>query len=244
MIYDFHLALIKKIFNICNINDEELRDMYDANDLIYKIKRWKDNKIVDIFNRHFEMDSGATKLVLIPLEGDYVYKIPLSYSDDGVLFEELNEDGYHDFCEVEVDRCLEIKHAGFGDFIAKEEYVDFINGLSIYKMEKAVPFDETRKYFRKYSSDSSSSSCDSIYERLNSSSYSGSANATSIPIEWMNILVQKQGLLRTIDFFNYLIKNGWDNDLHSGNIGFINNNPVLIDYSGYIWQNGWKGEEY
>ena len=58
----------------------------------------------------------------------------------------------------------------------------------------------------------------------------------------MNILVERQGLLRTTDFFNYLIENGWDNDLHSGNVGFINNNPVLIDYSGYIYQNGW--EEY
>ena len=242
MIYDFHLTLIKKIFNICNINDIELRDMYDANDLIYKIQKWTGNKIVDMFNRHFEMDAGASKLVLIPLEGDYVYKIPLSYSIDGILFEELNEDGYHDFCEVEVDRCLEIKHAGFGDFIAKEEYVDFINGLSIYKMEKAVPFDETRKYLSN-SSMGLSNNYDSIYKRLNSSSYSESmANVTSIPIEWMNILVEKQGLLRTTDFFNYLIENGWDDDLHSGNIGFINNNPVLIDYSGYIYQNGW--EEY
>lgn len=242
MIYDFHLALIKKIFNICNINDEELRDMHDANNLIYKIQKWTGNKIVDMFNRHFEMDSGASKLVLIPLEGDYVYKIPLSYSGDGILFEELNEDGYHDFCEVEVDRCLEIKHAGFGDFIAKEEYVDFINGLSIYKMEKAVPFDETRKYLSN-SSVGLSNNYNSIYKRLNSSSYSESAaNVTSIPIEWMNILVEKQGLLRTTDFFNYLIENGWDDDLHSGNVGFINNNPVLIDYSGYIYQNGW--EEY
>ena len=241
MIYDFHLALIKKIFNICNINDEELRDMYDANDLIYKIKGWTGNKIVDMFNRHFEMDAGASKLVLIPLEGDYVYKIPLSYSGDGILFEELNEDGYHDFCEVEVDRCLEIKHAGFGDFIAEEEYVDFINGLSIYKMEKAVPFDKIRKYLSN-SSAGLSNSYDLIYKRLNSSSYSDTANVTSIPIEWMNILVERQGLLRTIDFFNYLIENGWDDDLYSGNIGFINNNPVLIDYSGYIYQNGW--EEY
>ena len=195
-----------------------------------------------MFNRHFKMDAGASKLVLIPLEGDYVYKIPLSYSEEGVLFEELNEDGYHDFCEVEVDRCLEIKHAGFGDFIAKEEYVDFINGLSIYKMEKAVPFDETRKYLSN-SSAGLSNNYDSIYKRLNSSSYSESvANVISIPIEWMNILVERQGLLRTTDFFNYLIENGWDDDLHSGNIGFINNNPVLIDYSGYIYQNGW--EEY
>ena len=242
MIYDFHLALIKKIFNICNINDEELRDMQDANHLIYKIQKWTGNKIVDMFNRHFKMGAGASKLVLIPLEGDYVYKIPLSYSEEGILFEELNEYGYHDFCEVEVDRCLEIKHAGFGDFIAKEEYVDFINGLSIYKMEKAVPFDEIRKYLSN-SSVGLSNNYDPIYKRLNSSSYSESvANVTSIPIEWMNILVERQGLLRTTDFFNYLIENGWDDDLHSGNIGFINNNPVLIDYSGYIYQNGW--EEY
>lgn len=240
MNYDFHLTLIKKIFDICDINDSELRNMYGANDLIHKIQKWAGNKIVDMFNRHFEMDAGASKLVFIPLEGDYVYKIPLPATEDGIFFKDLNIYDYRDFCEVELDRCLEIKKAGFGDFIAKEEYIDFINGLPIYKMEKAMPFDKIRKYLSN-SSVGLSNNYDSIYKRLNSSSYSESAaNVTSIPIEWMNILVEKQGLLRTTDFFNYLIENGWDNDLHSGNIGFINNNPVLIDYSGYIYQNGWE----
>ena len=46
----------------------------------------------------------------------------------------------------------------------------------------------------------------------------------------------------TIDEAINILKsdNDYNNDLHHSNIGYINGKPVLVDYSGYIYQWGWE----
>lgn len=61
-----------------------------------------------------------------------------------------------------------------------------------------------------------------------------------IPDRWIADLISTIGIERTIDFFEFLIDTSYNNDLHHSNIGYIEGKPVLVDYSGYIYQWGWE----
>ena len=37
-----------------------------------------------------------------------------------------------------------------------------------------------------------------------------------------------------VNFINFIQEKNWDDDLRDENIGYINNRPVLIDYSGFL----------
>ena len=202
---------------------------------------------------NFKIEPGATKVVLVPANKNtnYVYKIPIlgicdahfinddydeEIDEDYESFSRFDPDGHDNFCAIEVDRCDDICKEGYGDLIAKEFYYGNIgNNIPIYIQEKAEIYDQI------FYNDNLRTEAEIIsVNNVTSSFFNFDEYFNRIPDRWIADLISTIGIERTIDFFEFLIDTSYNNDLHHSNIGYIEGKPVLVDYSGYIYQWGWE----
>ena len=200
----------------------------------------------------FDYDSGATKGVLVFDELDYVIKIPFyceyyegysDWDDETEEWVEVEEGGpseepfsgvevegfvHHnpwDYCETEQYRYQVAERYGVEEYFAKTWFLGKVNGWPIYAQVKANMF-------------CSQSSYESRSKREYSEKEKESANTVKkstgfyLDTEWV------------IDFLNYFNEakyialanfcEEWDiEDLHNGNIGYVNGAPCIVDYSSY-----------
>ena len=236
-----YISIIKKCFE----RENPSIDCLDDFDWLYN-----DEEIT----LNFKIESGATKVVLVPINTNtnYVYKIPVlgiydahfinddygeKIDEDYESFSRLDPDGHDNFCAIEVDRCDDICKEGYGELIAKEFYYGKIcNNIPIYIQEKAVIYNEIF-----YGSDTLSTEKEiTSVKNVTSSFFNFDEYFNCIPDRWIADLIAAIGIEETIEFFDYLIDTGYNNDLHRLNIGYIEGKPVLVDYSGYICQWGWE----
>lgn len=189
------------------------------------------------FCDHYFYKYGASKLALIPFDNkDFVIKIPYTgtcyeYSGDS---ENANsgvyEDFYHaeyedrpwDYCAVEVMRYQIAQEDGFERYLAKTELLGFINNYPIYVQERGVIYPEAL-CVHNYSiaeKEETSKICSGIWCNINPN--------------WLTDFRICYGKKQLFDFLCFLQSMGWDDDLRVENIGYINNYPVLIDYSGFF----------
>ena len=153
--------------------------------------------------------SGLTKLVLID-DGDWVLKIPFSNKKD--------------HCKMEVRNYMEAVKEGFDNNFAATFFLMTYEGAPCYIMEKAE-CDETDiedKYYDSLMETGAMSESD-VYSCL------GSMDSCTIVGELLELNYGRETFERFQDFLD---KNGI-NDLHTGNVGFLRDLLVLIDYSGY-----------
>jgi len=191
----------------------------------------------DNFDNYYNYAYGATKLAIIPKEKDkdYVIKIPYTGSCEYYISSISNhgKDEYYDFCGAddeerpwdycagEVNRYKKAKELGFSIFFAETKLLGYVNNYPIYIQEKCETFSSC-KYHHIHSEEerSKTSKCCNNYLRINK--------------DWLTdfrMYYGEESLLSFIDFINEM---GWDDDLRNENIGYINNRPVLIDYSGFF----------
>lgn len=163
------------------------------------------------FENGIEIESGASRLVIIPSDEDWVIKIPY---------------GGYDYCKEEVENYKKVKNSMYEDMFAPTFFLMYYNGVKIYIMKKAQTFCDgasiadslkSRGYSSKDIENISDYTYDSVKE-LFKSYYS----------EFIDV----------DKFFNYLYDNNMGNDAHYGNVGMINGFPVLIDYADYRGVNG------
>lgn len=182
----------------------------------------------------FDFESGASKLVIIPDDRDYVIKIPFNggyqwdWDNDRYFFEPFNgadDDGDgNDYCAAEMklyDRAVE---EGYAEFFVAVEYAGDINGYPIYTQKRV-------KDFCKYISDEEQKSYSSATSRT-------SLNSTHIgrlPYYWAAacLTVFEEDLQKFNAFIDFLRRTDIIKDLHTGNLGFLNNKPVIVDYGGW-----------
>ena len=185
---------------------------------------------------------GATKLVIIPQKGEYVIKIPFmgqefeyypvtedgeeDYDNPQWDIEEFqyakNHTGW-DYCLTEVERYALAREFGFERFFLETFCIGYIKGHPIYvqeKIEEIGPTSDSRK---------SKTSSREAREKAEECGY-----YPDVPFEWLaavvDILDDDESLA---GFLQFLDENDIDNDLHSGNIGYKNGFPVLMDYAGF-----------
>lgn len=181
---------------------------------------------------------GASKMVLIPDEDiGFVLKIPfngrydIAYDEDDEPMDDyeffgfegarFTSDGWN-YCETEAIIYEMAKEAGIETCFAKTEYVGDIDGYPVYSQERAEIF-YCRKNESEYSEETRSKTRDKCKE-LNVES--------SINICWMTDFLAYYGEEMLKTFMTFIFDNRIG-DLHSDNIGYIGNRPVLIDYSGF-----------
>ena len=187
---------------------------------------------VDNFPMDFITDSGATKAVIIPAEEDFVIKIPFQgfigeyYNHDKECWEDefISYDSAHysdsawDYCLSEVEIYKMAVNAGVQQIFAKTEFITTVNGHPIYIQEKADIFERgehshSREQLRK--------------TREKTKDYYCEANE-----DWLTDVLEYYGEDIFLDFLRF-VDDLEITDLHSGNLGYINDRPVITDYSGY-----------
>ena len=202
---------------------------------------------------------GTTKIILFPKNKNYVIKIPkngrrfynrLSLSEKKFFyftmerkFDYTKEDygrGW-DYCKEEAQIVQEAKELNLNEYFAETLYLGDVRGYPIYAQEKVTvmtdryELDEDEDY-------------DSIYDETAGllDSYEGSDNSDSsyysseyddednnvLPLNWSLVFVKKYGVDALKSLIEFIQDMGI-NDIHSDNVGFIDGNPILLDYSGY-----------
>jgi len=187
-----------------------------------------------------EVNYGATKLVFSFKDTDFVIKIPFfgSYEEEYCSDESDNEDEYNEYygycfkefsgapldndwnyCAAESEIYKLAKEEGIEDLFAKTEFLGRVNDLFVYTQEKAEMFDY----------------CKTTLSKEDSISIQKKMKDISSPI---------RSEVWVYDFINYYNEELFDelcaflnkyeiNDMHSGNIGYIEDRPVLVDYSAF-----------
>ena len=196
-------------------------------------------------NFNFEWRTGATKLVILPENEDFVIKISfngryfdeeIDYETGEVLYEGewayFSSDDYYyedefdgDYCgrEERISNCA--NEEDLIECFAAVEYVGSCGDYAIYKQEKVTSImseveDEKWDSLSMAKKDSVRSKCQEL-------------DVCCINVCWINDFLSFFGeeILKQLNNF---INEFNINDLHSSNIGYIGKRPVLVDYSGYF----------
>lgn len=222
-------------------NKEELREVFKNAPLKIGNDFYEDlnDDLFDSLNcasGDYYYSHGASKLAIISVNGDYVIKIPYT----GELSEDIwypTEEEFQeffdpycnaggdcpwDYCALEVERYEYAKQFGFEKYLAKIELLGYLNGYPIYIQEK----------------------CETYYDSVRSKHYTEEEKKTTRSIcglgkfdyltneNWLTDFRFYYGNQALTDFSNFLTKNGWD-DLNDSNIGYLNNRPIIFDFSGF-----------
>lgn len=185
--------------------------------------------ILDESGEEYDINTGASKGVIVFHSYDFVFKIsfttPEEYSYNYDSKGSIIDKYYYGFeienyCELETKIYNQACEEGLSEVFAEEYLIGNINGIQIYCQEKAtkigpkhLPAEETNTEDYKHFSESTR--------------YIG----TDVSSSWLYDVFKHYGLSFVQKLINFIEDNF--NDCHNGNIGYINNKPVLIDYSGF-----------
>lgn len=171
-------------------------------------------------------DTGATKLVLYPVNSDIVVKIPLQ--GEGVntfsSFEGATEPDHWDYCRVEAGLYQKAEAAHVEVFFAKTEFIGYVNGFPVYIQPKVEIFNETRSV-EDYEEDL----------RENTKDTCNKLEVNCFNTCWLCDFLDYYGEDELLQLSQFLINN-CIGDLHGGNLGYLEDGtPVIVDYSDY-WE--------
>lgn len=254
MNYMKDMDAIRAAFRKVDFNGDNVELSEDACDILYQLEKVLETE----FDYICGSATGATKFVLLPDEADYVVKIPLNGAWEGRYCscssynsDEEEEDDYEDRYEEKFfpweGATYEGSEAGW-DYCSREAYVydravmEDIEGMfagtfyateashyPVYVSERAEGLYDNDTW-SKVLADSpiySSFLCEFL-EKYDYDSY----NVPSAPTAFLGYMLYYFGEEKFLAFLEFADDYNI-NDLHSGNIGFIGDRPVLIDYSGF-----------
>lgn len=181
------------------------------------------------YKKSFNYATGATKGVLIFEQLGFVIKIPFCRNSEDYddyyeccnYFTGADTDNGWDYCEAEADKYQRAEEEGISMCFAKTEKIGEIDGYPIYMQELASIYKNV---------DYQSSHTEEDSRQVNS--ICDSNNFYIFNIEWLSDAFHFYGekiFHKLLEF----IRTVGINDLHDGNIGYIKNRPVLVDYSSF-----------
>ena len=193
-------------------------------------------KKLQALDDNFILASGVSKVAIIPKEKNYVIKIPYygKYrKSNGIkcfdpYFSSISKSG--DYCKSEEIIYNKAKANGLGTFFAEIEQIGKIKSIPIYVQRKAVIFEDVH-----YPEDDEEENLNeheiSIFKTI-TTKYPDLIEDEYLPISWMKDFIFSYGELAFDKLYNFLSDNNIQ-DLHSENIGYICERPVLVDFSGF-----------
>lgn len=172
----------------------------------------------------FDWEDGASKLVIIPEDKDYVIKIPFNgnyYEDDGYFNFSYN------YCETEIELYERIfeENPIFSQFFLPLTRVEEYREWDVYVQPKCQAYNNTNEKIRSksYSKDS-----------LNKVRSEVILYNSSFPKDWLAAVTEILGDVNLVkNFINMLEEYDITQDLHMGNIGYYNGKPIILDYAGF-----------
>jgi hypothetical protein len=196
-------------------------------------------------DKDIEVLHGISKAVIVAPNCGKVIKIPFNgyydssecswydeetgkygYDDDReewIPFMYAGEEDVTDYCHDELNKYELAKMHGLGDFFAETEFYGTTkDNTAIYLQEKAIVYCDDDLTKRK-----SSQRAKDVVKDM--------GWAHKINKFWTEMAVDYFGEAKVEKLFKFLAKEGMDDDLHTGNIGFstIDGRPIIIDFSGW-----------
>lgn len=161
---------------------------------------------------------GATRWCFVFPDDDFVYKIPRFYSVS------------YDYCAREVHNYNLAKEYRVERILLKIEHVITLeNGISIYKQQKFDfdDYDASRLFIDKIANKCESTTGE-IPKKSRFHCYDSDINYL-----WYSRMIQLYGkkFARSFERFSKAAK---VNDLHTANIGWKNDKPIILDYGGFL----------
>lgn len=151
--------------------------------------------------------------------------IPNNYEDTVLKFDLYEVED--DYCEAEVRHYKKAKVCGLDDIFTKTVYIGTINGIDVYACERVS---ETSTHYGKVSPQLSRYLKKTTFSEGEDKKYPVGVFRN---IEyWLKEFVRYYGAKKYFDFVKFIKEEGI-NDLHGGNVGYINDRPVIFDYGGY-----------
>lgn len=173
----------------------------------------------------YDWEDGATKLVIIPENLDYVIKIPFNAIWDSFMTEYIYMS--QDYCNTEMELYYKIEKENplFTQFLLPLTYVKEFSTYDIYIQPKCQSYINTsKKYREKTYSKKSLGKISSCRPELD----------TSLPNDWLAAVAEELGDVELVkEFLNLLEKYDMTQDLHHGNIGYCNGKPIILDYGSF-----------
>lgn len=193
-------------------------------------------KKLQALDDNFILASGVSKVAIIPKEKNYVIKIPYygKYrKNNGIkcfdpYFSSISKSG--DYCKSEEIIYNKAKANGLDTFFAEIEQIGKIKSIPIYVQRKAVIFEDV--YYPEDDEEENLNEREvSIFKTI-TTKYSDLVEDEYLPLSWMKDFICSYGELAFDKLYNFLSDNNIQ-DLHSENIGYICERPVLVDFSGF-----------
>ena len=193
-------------------------------------------KKLQALDDNFILASGVSKVAIIPKEKNYVIKIPyygkyrksngIKYFDP--YFSSISKSS--DYCKSEEIIYNKAKANGLDTFFAEIEQIGKIKSIPIYVQRKAVIFEDV--YYPEDDEEENLNEHEiSIFKTI-TTKYSDLVEDEYLPLSWMKDFICSYGELAFDKLYNFLSDNNIQ-DLHSENIGYICEKPVLVDFSGF-----------
>lgn len=185
------------------------------------------------YKKPFDYATGATKGVLIFEQLGFVIKIPFCRNTEDCYYNSAygeyeccyftgaDTDNGWDYCEAEADKYERAEAEGLAQCFAKTKKIGDIDGYPIYMQELADIYK---------SIDYQSSHTEEDSRQV--SSICNSNNFYMFNLEWLSDAFHYYGEKMFHKLLEFIRTVGI-NDLHDGNIGYIGNRPVLVDYSSF-----------
>ena len=186
-------------------------------------------------SNEFLLSSGASKLAIIPRSKDYVIKIPFIGCDYDYNEKEMFSSFYcpisqsADYCKADIIIYNEAKEAGMEVFFAEIEQIGEVQGVPIYIQQKAQIFEDCVPYEDQL--DALDNENDEVMTSIKSE-YPKLMEEEFLPPLWVKDFILNYGTSTFDELVDFLQQHAVD-DLHSENVGYIANMPVLVDYSGF-----------
>ena len=193
-------------------------------------------KKLQALDDNFILASGVSKVAIIPKEKNYVIKIPYygKYrKSNGIkcfdtYFSSISKSS--DYCKSEEIIYNKAKANGLDPFFAEIEQIGIIKSIPIYVQRKAVIFEDV--YYPEDDEEENLNEREvSIFKTI-TTKYSDLVEDEYLPLSWMKDFICSYGELAFDKLYNFLSDNNIQ-DLHSENIGYICERPVLVDFSGF-----------
>ena len=193
-------------------------------------------KKLQALDDNFILASGVSKVAIIPKEKNYVIKIPyygVYRKSNGIkcfdpYFSSISKSS--DYCKSEEIIYNKAKANGLDTFFAEIEQIGKIKSTPIYVQRKAVIFEDV--YYPEDDEEENLNEHEiSIFKTI-TTKYSDLVEDEYLLLSWMKDFICSYGELAFDKLYNFLSDNNIQ-DLHSENIGYICEKPVLVDFSGF-----------
>jgi hypothetical protein len=165
----------------------------------------------------FSVDSGVTKGCIIPKDSDFVIK--------------WTRDKRENEAEQELEIYQEAVARGIDFLFPQTCFLCEVSGVKFFAQQKVdcSRYDLDEKAYTKYKKITKTVKAE-IFQKAQKGFYNYSWR--SIDNLWLSMIISLYGKKITLKLEQFTV-DFKINDLHNGNIGFINNRPVLLDFCGY-----------